>query len=265
MATSVSSVISDLGAPIVVACLWLIFGATHIGLGATRLRHKWGERRFIIAFVILAQFLFALVVLAHGGLKRIGAWTRFHDTDYELYFGIVAAAGMTFIVAGSLDYLRTPLVPLSKHTDETPLQRVTRHPVMIGLAVWGVARAAVGTQLVDISFFGGFAVVSLLGSWHLDRKLARTRDGYRAYLERTSFLPFAAMVRQRSFRQGPWLLLAPSIGIAYVINANHDAVFASYGAPLIAVFVAGTTIFTAVGLRRAAAEVSVPGDEADPE
>jgi uncharacterized membrane protein len=243
--------LTPIGAALIVTALWLLFAVTHMGLPLTGLRKRLGGRRFTILFVVIAQLLFALVVLGHGGLKRIGPWTHFHGLAYTRVVGVVATIGMTFVVAGLIDYLGTPMVPLATHTDVTSLQRVTRHPIMLGLSLWGAAWAALPTQWVDVAFFAGFPAVALLGSWHQDRKLAKRRPDYAAYCDETSFVPFAAMLRQRSFKGAPWLLLAVSAPFAYLIEHNRDLVFARFGMPLLLAFIVVSTAFTAVGLHRA--------------
>ena len=64
-------------------------------------------------------------------------------------------------------------------------------------------------------------------------------------------MPFAAMLRQGTFKQGAWLLLAASAPVAYLVERNHDVVFAYFGAPLLLAFIVVSTLFTAVGLQRA--------------
>jgi uncharacterized membrane protein len=240
---------------LIVTALWILFIATHVGLGA--LRRRMSERRFVVVFTLVADVLFALLVLAHGVLSRLGPWLYFHDPSYERAFAALAIVGLTLMVAGGIDYLRTPMVPLIDNAEATELQRLTRHPFMIGIALWGAARAALAAQPVDVAFFAGFALLALAGSWHQDRKLARRRgDAYRRYLSDHPAVPLLGMLRRRTLADGPWLLLVVSVPFGVLAHLGHGWLFGTFGIPFAALFIAGSGFFIAMALQRA---TSAPG------
>jgi hypothetical protein len=96
--------------------------------------------------------------------------------------------------------------------------------------------------------FAGLALLAIGGAAHQDRKLlARRGAAYRAYLDRTSHVPFAAILAGRQqlvWRELP--IASPLVGlaIAFALRAVHDDIFADGGAWVIAGTVGGALVFT---------------------
>jgi uncharacterized membrane protein len=77
--------------------------------------------------------------------------------------------------------------------------RVTRHPMNVAFALFGLAHLAANGALGDLFFFGQFVVLGLLGPLHQDARLARERgEAYLQFLRQTSLLPFAAIASGRN-------------------------------------------------------------------
>jgi uncharacterized membrane protein len=77
--------------------------------------------------------------------------------------------------------------------------RVTRHPMNIAFACFGLAHLVANGYLGDLFFFGQFVVVGLLGSYHQDsRKLKEKGEAYQEFVRQTSVIPFAAILRGKT-------------------------------------------------------------------
>ncbi|HEY3887486.1 MAG TPA: NnrU family protein [Caulobacteraceae bacterium] len=78
------------------------------------------------------------------------------------------------------------------------MTRITRHPFLWGVAVWAAAHLLSNGRLADIILFGGLLVLAVLGPLSIDAKRTRTLgDRYRAFMARTSNVPFAAILQGR--------------------------------------------------------------------
>lgn len=76
--------------------------------------------------------------------------------------------------------------------------RITRHPVMWGMTLWAAVHLIVNGDLASLLFFGGFLLTALLGSLHLDRRMAASQgERWQYFVAATSFIPFAAMLSGR--------------------------------------------------------------------
>jgi uncharacterized membrane protein len=94
--------------------------------------------------------------------------------------------------------------------------RVTRHPMNMAFALFGIAHMVANGALGDVFFFGQFAVLGLLGPFHMDARLAREKgEEYREFLRTTSVIPFVAIARGRNrFEAGEIALPMFVIGVA---------------------------------------------------
>src|SRR4030095_4865236 len=92
-------------------------------------------------------------------------------------------------------YGRSPY-PASGENVREPhgLERVTRHPFFVGLALLGGSHALLATRLVGAIAMGSLACFALLGAALQDRKLLALRgEPYADYLATTSTVPLAAI------------------------------------------------------------------------
>ena len=74
--------------------------------------------------------------------------------------------------------------------------RVTRHPFMWGVALWALLHLLANGDQASVIFFGSLAVLALAGTFLIDAR--RTREnapGWGVFLQATSNLPFAAILR----------------------------------------------------------------------
>jgi uncharacterized membrane protein len=77
--------------------------------------------------------------------------------------------------------------------------RVTRHPMNMGLAGFGLAHILANGAVGDIAFFGSFLVLGAVGPFHLDARLKRTRgETFVEFCRQTSVIPFVAIARGRT-------------------------------------------------------------------
>jgi uncharacterized membrane protein len=104
--------------------------------------------------------------------------------------------------------------------------RITRHPMNIGIGLFGLAHVIANGWLGDVAFFGALAVVGLLGPWHQDRRKAvELGEPYRELQKQTSIIPFAAILTGRN-RLAFGELKLPLVLIAVILFA---ALFVFHG------------------------------------
>ena len=77
--------------------------------------------------------------------------------------------------------------------------RVTRHPMNIGLALFGLAHMLSNGAVGDVAFFSTFFIVGLAGPFHMDARLKKQRgEGFAEFCRQTSVIPFVAIIRGRT-------------------------------------------------------------------
>jgi uncharacterized membrane protein len=73
--------------------------------------------------------------------------------------------------------------------------RITRHPMNMAFAAFGLAHLLGNGYLGDVFFFGQFVALGVIGAYHMDvRKLTEKGEGYREFVRQTSVVPFAALI-----------------------------------------------------------------------
>jgi uncharacterized membrane protein len=245
-----------------VLALWVLFGGTHVALASGRVRAtlvgRLGEWGFMLLFSLVAALSFSALVSFYAAHCFEGPAGPSLGAVPALRWALigVVATGVVLITASLVVYPRSPMA-LFNESVRSPrgLERVTRHPFFVGVALLGAAHALLATRLVGAVAMGGLALFALLGVWHQDRKLLRLRgEPYAAYLAATSATPFAAIVagRQR-LEWGELPFGAFALGALFVITLRtvHASIFARGGIWVIATVLGGAALATLASVRRA--------------
>jgi uncharacterized membrane protein len=180
----------------------LLFVLTHFALshGAVRqgLVDKLGQWPF--------RGLYSLVSFGTLGPAAVLWWQNRHlgPVLWELPFWperIIAAALMLFALFLFFQSLATPS-PASMAPAMNAVRgvlRITRHPMNMALALWGLAHLLANGTLGDLAFFASFVVVGVLGAYHMDARLKRQKgESFVEFCRQTSVLPFSAILRGRN-------------------------------------------------------------------
>ncbi|MBI4514380.1 MAG: hypothetical protein HY699_01010 [Deltaproteobacteria bacterium] len=206
-------------ATIAILLLWVGFAGSHIMLSSAALRPRLvarlGDQGFrglyaAVAFAFFVPLVWTYFANKHAGphlwLYAPGALLR-----WIIYLGMGSA--FTLLVAGMMRPSPAGMRPGSS----TPrgAARITRHPVFMAFALFGLMHLIPNGSTADIVFFGGFVVFTLIGARHQDqRKLAADAPGFREFYDRTPFLPFSGSETGQGIRE----LLPVPIAIAVVLT-----------------------------------------------
>ena len=77
------------------------------------------------------------------------------------------------------------------------LLKITRHPSFVAFSLFGIAHMLMNGWAGDVIFFGMFPALGIIGGMHQDqRKIRELGDRYRDFVAKTSFVPFAALLRR---------------------------------------------------------------------
>ncbi len=238
-----------------------LFAASHIGLAWLPVRRflvarlgRWG---FTVFFTVVAWISFGAAIstyAAHAGEGPAGFALGAHAA-LRFALLIAIAVGLMLMSGAFGGYGRSPFPPSGEHVREPyGLERVTRHPFFVGLALLGVSHALLATRLVGAVAMGSLAGFALLGAWFQDRKLLALRGApYADYLAATSTVPFAAIAagRQRMrWAELPYGMLSLGLALSFALRAVHENLFARGGAYVIAVFVIGPLVILVAEWRR---------------
>lgn len=181
----------------------LAFVGTHLALShplRTRLVQNLGDQWFAILYSAVAFVTLGWMILSY----------RAADDGYFLWLAPDWArpvAGGVMLLACILlvgSFFRNPAFPrpgakLKAMRPATGVFAVTRHPMNMAFILWALVHIALWGALPNLIVAAGILILSVLGSIGQDhKKLNVVGEPWRAWMGRTSFVPFAALLSGRA-------------------------------------------------------------------
>ena len=147
-----------------------VFLAGHIIPGILRERLvRWvGYRTYIFGFSVLSLFLFGWVVHEVLVAESFFLWGYQPWQAQLLVIGMLPAC----ILWASAILQPCPL-SIGRKTGFDParpgINRFCRHPLLLGMIIWGIGHMIANGDLVAVLFFGGSAAFALIGFWRMEK------------------------------------------------------------------------------------------------
>jgi len=220
--------------------LWTsLFLGTHFLLSSqpvrTRLLCVIREQPFRGLYSLIALGTFIPMVIAFGHNKHSGMmlWNLRNVPAARGLTWFLMFAAVILLVGGLLNP-NPAAIGAPARQRPAGILKITRHPSFVAFACFGIAHMLMNGWIGDIIFFGGFAVLGIVGAIHQDsRKLRELGVPYREFLAVTSFFPGGALISRRvgwSRSDMPWTAIAIGIAAAILLVSFHPQMFG--GSPL---------------------------------
>lgn len=188
-----------------------------------------GERVFLALYSLIAIATLGWAGHAFAVAPEITLWPV--PTGVRHLTGAVMLVACIFFFCAVTT--RSPTaVNLDDKGGELPvpgIARVTRHPMMWGIGLWAIMHAVANGDLASVIFFGGLAVLALLGPRMIDHRRALAMgERWQRFAEQTSYVPFAAILAGRTrvtpVEIGLWRIFGGMVVYA-VLLFLHEPVF----------------------------------------
>lgn len=209
---------------------WAAFGLSHMLISEYRsaLVDRLGRQLYLLFYSAVAFATFIPLVMVYTDNRHAGGllWAV---PNWLLYTAmLISLLGIAMVLPSLIRPSPVGMVP-GAGPEARGLLRITRHPLFMGLALWGLGHALVNGFVADVLFFGGFVAFGLIGCAHQDAR-KRREEGERLgeFYRQTSLLPFAAILTGRNrlaLRELPWITLTLGIVLAFVLYALHPMMF----------------------------------------
>lgn len=218
---------------------WGLFGGSHLLLSSGPVRGRMIERLGLKAF----KGIYTLIAL----VTFVGLfWVYFHDKhagrlllDRSLPARhvtelLMLVAVLFMSMAHGAKSPASTAADMSGVRPSTPvgIQRITRHPLNTGFALFGLSHMLVNGTVGDWIFWGGFPVFALVSAWHQDLRLLASGDpAFRTFYERTSFVPFVAVLQGRQsivWSEVRWRGVAVGVVLYVVLRAVHPRLMGGF-------------------------------------
>ncbi len=179
------------------------FIAIHLGVSGTTLRDtlvaRIGLRGYMIAFSVASVGAIVWLVSAYNIAAYVPLWGRL---QWWKPFAIALMLPAFLLVVIGLTTPNPTAVAQEALVDRAPtgIVRITRHPFLMGTALWAVIHLVGNGDEASFLFFAALLVVSLAGAASIDAKRARALGGaaWSGFARRTSVVPFAAILGGRN-------------------------------------------------------------------
>lgn len=207
---------------------WLIFAGSHLLLSAQPLRGaliaRFSQKGFMGLYSIISLVTFVLLVMAYWPHRHAGPllWDLRSIPGIMPLATLLSALAWMIIVAANMQPSPVGLAPGASRSARG-LTRITRHPLFMGLGLWGLAHCLLNGYASDVIFFGGFAVFAIIGGAHQDQR-QRLNPPLQAFYDETSLLPFGAILAGRNrlvAAELPWKGFAVGLIVAALLYGAH--------------------------------------------
>lgn len=181
-----------------------LFVGAHFGLSSLPIRQplvrKIGERAAFGVYSLIALTTFAWMLWAYARAPYVALWTPEPWTRWVPF--VAMPPGLLLLTAGYST--PNPLV-IGMHkayaaADPAPgLLKVTRHPIMWGIALWALSHLVANGDAASVVLFGALALLALGGAAHSEyRHRVLHGPNWERFARATSYLPFAAVLAGRA-------------------------------------------------------------------
>lgn len=180
----------------------LFFIAIHLGVAGTALRDRAvalaGPRGYMILFSLASLGGLWWLASAYTGAGYVPLWGQ--PEWWKLVADVLMLPAFVLVLTGLLT--PNPTAVAQENLAGRPPQgivRVTRHPFLVGVALWAFLHLVANGDVASLLLFGTILIVAVAGPFSIDAKRRRRLGGgWDAFASRTSILPFGAIAAGRT-------------------------------------------------------------------
>ncbi len=206
---------------------WLLFAGTHIGLSSDPVRSgligKTGEKGFQGIYSLVALATFAFLVFVYVKTKATGPYFLEVGKDsvpVQICCNLLMVLALILFVGGFFN--RTPMGMPPAESKAYGITRITRHPMNMAFALFGLSHILTNRFAVDWFFYGGFILFGFFGALHQDgRKVKNAGRELQEFVSNTSIVPFVAITAgKQKFKLGEISKIGLLLGIVLAVVAR---------------------------------------------
>jgi uncharacterized membrane protein len=209
-----------------------VFVATHF-VPSTPLRPglvaALGEKGYLGLYSLVSLAAIIWMVWAYVKAPYELLWA---GDEFKVWALVLMPVSLIAIVAGGMT--RNPGAVRQENAlvtmgEPRGVLRITRHPIQWGIALWALLHLIARGDTASLVFFGGFALLAILGTVLIDARKNRTLGAsWQRFASVTSNFPFAAIVQGRNqfrFEEIGWKQVLIGAGAYFVILFLHPFLF----------------------------------------
>lgn len=216
----------------VLALAAVVFLATHF-VSSTPLRPglvgALGEKAYLGLYSLVSLAALAWLIWAYIRAPYERLWV---GDEFRVWAVVLMPVSLVLIVAGGMSKNPSAVHQeslLRSMGEPRGILRVTRHPIQWGIALWALLHLIARGDAASALFFGGFAVLAILGTALIDARKDRALGiDWQRFASVTSNVPFAAILQGRnrfSFEEIGWRKVLIGLALYLVLFFLHPYLF----------------------------------------
>lgn len=214
-----------------------LFVCGHFLLSSQALRGRLiaaiGQIGYLALYSLFAIAAFAWMIWCYRLAPYYWIWGS-PEWARMIVFAVVPVSAM-LVMAGYLTPNPTAVMGdyVLERDDPAPgIFKITRHPVMLGIALWAAAHLLANGNIAGSLLFGSLLILAAGGIAHIEaRRRASGDPAWRRLTAVTSITPFAAVLAGRArlnFTPMDWTRLALGLGLYAALLHLHGWAFGIY-------------------------------------
>ncbi len=220
------------------AAVFLVGSHMVLSHGAIRrgLVGKLGLRGHRLVYALISIVAMAWLVLAY---RDAPFQTVFEATIRLQHMSLSMMLLAALLIVGGYTIANPSAIILEDLKSSGPLSgtlKITRAPVMWGVAIFAFVHMLANPDAASLIFFGALLVLAIAGGWHLDRrKQAEGGQTWQKLCDQTSFWPLKAIVSGRtklSFADLSWWRLGLGVALYGGMLFAHKLIIGVTAFPL---------------------------------
>ncbi len=209
-----------------IVLLWIGFGGSHLLLSHLPLRQRViaaiGDQPFQGLYSLVSLLFFVPLVWVYFANIHAGPWLWLLPHAALLTWVVNLGMGVAFVLLAAGLLRPSPASMLAGDAVPVGAFRITRHPVIMSMGLFGTLHLLANSSTADVAFFAGFPIFALVGCWHQDRrKLALNVPGYAAFVAATPFVPFTRGGALQGAREMGPVPIGVGVALAVAVRWAH--------------------------------------------
>lgn len=209
-----------------------VFLVTHF-LPSTPLRSglvaALGEKAYLGVYTLIAFAALGWVIWAYIRAPYEILWV---GDEFKVWALVLMPFALVSVVVGGM--ARNPTAVRQEHAlksfgEPHGILRITRHPIMWGIALWAAVHIVARGDAASVIFFGTMLLLAVLGTILIDaRKNRALGPDWEKFASVTSNFPFVAIIRGRNqfrFDEIGWKKVLIGLAVYFVFLFLHPFLF----------------------------------------
>ncbi len=181
-----------------------VFIGSHVVVATPPVRRgliaRLSEGGFLLMYSVMSFVLFTWLIVAAMGAETTALWA---PSAWAYWAAVILMPVAALLLGASLaapNPLSIAFVAGTFDPARPGAVAITRHPILWGLALWGISHVPPNGDTVMLTLFGGLGFFACVGMAivELKKRKALGEQRWRELAAATSFLPFAAILGGRA-------------------------------------------------------------------